>query len=112
MKKHGLAKLGQLIGNLSAGKFSDFQYDRRKVSNLDLSRESKWIFNNAKIVNVDKGKIYEEEAILVDGTRFGERLRKHEVEELSERPEIEYMEVKKILFTICLLMNRLNISGI
>jgi len=80
MKKYGLAKFGQLLGNISAGKLSDFKYDRKELAHWDLSSESKWIFNNVNIVDVDKGIIYDEKAILIDGTKFRERLRKEEVQ--------------------------------
>jgi imidazolonepropionase-like amidohydrolase len=100
MKKHGLAKVGQFIGNISAGRISDLQSDRRELANWNLSPESKWFFKNVNIVDVDNGKIYEEGAILVDGNRFGERLRKDEVKELSKRPEIEQIIDGKGLFLI------------
>jgi hypothetical protein len=89
MKKYGLAKFGQLLGNISAGKLTDFKYDRREIAYWDLPSESKWIFNNVNIVDVDKGIIYDENAILIYGTNFRERLRKDEIQALSQKPEIE-----------------------
>ena len=53
MKKHGLAKLGQFIGNISAGKFSHVTYDRRELASWDLSSEDRWIFDNVNLVDVD-----------------------------------------------------------
>jgi hypothetical protein len=46
MKKHGIAKIGQFIGNISAGKISDYKYDRKKLAQWDLASGSKWIFYN------------------------------------------------------------------
>lgn len=89
MKKRGLAKFGQLIGNISAGKISDYKYDRQELAHWELSPKSKWIFNNVNIVDVDNGSICKEEAILIDGTKFGKRLNEHDVETLSKKPEIE-----------------------
>jgi len=89
MKKRGIAKFGQFIGNISAGKISNYKYDRQKLADWNLSPSSKWIFNNVNIVDVDNGKIYDEKAILIDGQKFGKCLKKHDVEALSKRPEIE-----------------------
>jgi len=88
MKKHGLAKLGQFIGNISSGKVSDYKYDCQNFAEWDLPPESKWIFNNVNIINVDNGSIYKENAILIDGTKFGKRLNENDVETISKKPEI------------------------
>jgi imidazolonepropionase-like amidohydrolase len=89
MNKHGLAKIGQILGNISAGKFSDYSYKRRNFAPWQLSPKDKWIFNNVNIVDVDKGKFYNEKALLIDGTRFGKRLTKQEVETLSKKDELK-----------------------
>ena len=89
MKKRGIAKFGQLMGNLSAGKISEYKYDRQKFADWKLPSKSKWTFNNINIVDVDNGSLYEEKAILIDGSIFGKRLKKHDVEALSKMPEIE-----------------------
>jgi imidazolonepropionase-like amidohydrolase len=88
MKKHGIAKIGQLLGNISAGKISDYTYDRKKLAQWDLASDSKWIFNNINIIDVDNGRIHKENALLIDGTRFGKRLDKEDLEILSVKPEI------------------------
>ncbi len=64
MEKHGLAKFGQLLGNLSAGKIADYKYCRQKIVRWDLSQKSKWILKNVNIADVDIGRIHEEKAIL------------------------------------------------
>ena len=89
MKKHGIAKIGQLIGNISAGKISDYKYDRKKLAQWDLASDSKWIFYNVNIIDVDNGRIHKENALLIDGTRFGKRLDKQDLEVLSAKPEIK-----------------------
>jgi len=89
MKKHGLAKIGQLVGNLSAGKISNYEYLRQRIAPWDLSSKGKWILNNVNIIDVDNGRVHEENGILIDGMRFGIRLKKQDVEPLSEKPEIE-----------------------
>jgi imidazolonepropionase-like amidohydrolase len=88
MKKHGLAKMGQLFGNISAGKVSDYKYDRKELAHWELSSDSKWIFNNINIVDVDNGCIHKEKALLIDGVSFGKRIDKHDLDMLSEKPEI------------------------
>ncbi len=89
MKKHGLAKFGQLLGNLSAVKLSTYKYDRQNIAHWDLSPKSKWILKNINIVDVEKGRIHEENAILINGAKFGKRLKQSDVETLSGKPEIE-----------------------
>ena len=84
MKKHGLAKLGQVIGNLCAGTFSDYEYPREKPVAWQLSPGAKWIFKNVNIVDVDEGRLFQEQAILIDGTSFSRRLNSGEVEKLAE----------------------------
>jgi len=65
MKKHGLANLGQVIGNICAGKISDHKCERKKLANWELNPTSKWIISNVNIVDVDQGNICEENAILM-----------------------------------------------
>lgn len=89
MKKHGIAKIGQIIGNIAAGRISDYKYDRQEFADWQLSPQSKWIFNNVNIIDVENGKIYEEKAVLIDGSKFGKRLNPHDVETLQKKPEIE-----------------------
>ena len=45
MKKRGIAKIGQIISNISAGKFTDYEYVRQEPAQWDLSRSSTWIFD-------------------------------------------------------------------
>ena len=89
MEKHGLAKLGQGMGNLAAGKLASFKYLPEKPAKWELSADSNWILINVKIVDVDNGGLFDEEAIIIQGQRFGKRIRTQEVVQLTGKPEIE-----------------------
>jgi len=45
MKKRGIAKIGRIIGNISAGKFTDYDYVRQEPAQWDLPPSSTWIFD-------------------------------------------------------------------
>ena len=89
MQKKGVAKLGQWLANISAGKTSDYNYHRSNPASWDVPATSKWIFNNVNIVDVDNGHIFHEKAILIDGNRFGPRLEPDDVETLSDKRKIK-----------------------
>ena len=88
MEKHGLAKFGQLLGNLSAWKMADYMYHRRELAPWQLKSGDQWILKNVNIVDVDTGKLHKEKALLIDGRRFGERLTEQDVEGLSKNRQI------------------------
>ncbi|MCG8569616.1 MAG: amidohydrolase family protein [Spirochaetes bacterium] len=88
MKKKGIANFGQNIGNLLAGKLSNYEYKKKVPANWDLEEDRKWILKNVNILDVDKGKIHEQKAILINGRHFGRLLTQAEVETLSKKPEI------------------------
>ena len=89
MKKQGLAKFGQIIGNLAAGKTSDYHYQRQAIAQWDLSPQSNWIYKNVNIVDVENSKIHKENAIQIIGNKFGKLLNPQDVELLLKSPEIE-----------------------
>jgi imidazolonepropionase-like amidohydrolase len=100
MKKHGIAKFGQLLGNLWAAKIGNYVYNRRELAPWSLKSEDQWILKNVNIVNVDKGTFYEEKALLIDGRRFGERLAEQDVESLSKNGQIKLVIDGKDRFLI------------
>jgi imidazolonepropionase-like amidohydrolase len=87
MIKHGLARVGQVIGNMRAGTLSDYQYEREQPATWTLARNSSWIIKNVQIVDVDRGELFREKAMLVDGTVFGRLLNRQEAQELAQAPD-------------------------
>jgi len=89
MKKHGLAQLGQSLGNLAAGKLKEFEFIRKKPVDWYLNEDSIWILENINILDVENGKLFSERAIIVNGKIFGKRLKPAEVKTFSKNPEID-----------------------
>lgn len=83
MKKHGLAKMGQVLGNMSAGKKSDYIYTRQMLATWHLKRDDAWILENVQVVDVEKGVIKEERALLIHGQKIVDLLSQEELEEVK-----------------------------
>lgn len=67
MKKHGIAKLGPLIGELANGKMRNYQYKRKTVPEWAVSPDGYFLLFNVNIVDVNTGEFMEEHGILVIG---------------------------------------------
>lgn len=78
MKKHGIAKLGQILGNLNAGHLKDYKYERQRPAPWSVRENGKWIIKNVRIIDVKQGIIRPETALLIQGKRISRLLTKTE----------------------------------
>ena len=69
MKKHGIAKVGDLFSNLAAGTLHRHEYTRQSVPEWNVKTDEYVLLNNVKIVDVNVGALRQEPAILIHKKR-------------------------------------------
>lgn len=65
---------GQRLRNILSGHIFNYRYIRKKYPKCNISSEDRWIIYNVNIIDVDKGVIFKEKAILISGDRIDKRL--------------------------------------
>ncbi|MDC7126708.1 MAG: amidohydrolase family protein [Spirochaetales bacterium] len=91
MKKHGLAKFGQIIGNLAAGHIHDYESIKTPLADWQVEENEPWILYNVNIVDVINGKIKEENSLVISGKKISELAHSKQLEKLKEHYGVKHI---------------------
>ncbi|WP_430885938.1 amidohydrolase family protein [Fusibacter sp. JL216-2] len=89
MKKTGLAKFGQKLGDIAAGHLKDFDYKSQQNLNWKLGNKEAWILNNVKIIDVKKGRVCDATAVWIDGDTILDLLTPDRVETVKHQTDVK-----------------------
>lgn len=91
MNKHGIAKFGQMLGNLGAGHLKDYKYERQKPAPWQVNEKGRWVLKNIKIVDVDQGEIRPQTALLIQGQHIDQLLTREKCDAYLESEQVDYV---------------------
>ena len=89
VKKHGIAKVGDLLSNLAAGTLNSHEYTRQPVPEWNVKADEYVLLNNVKIVDVNVGALRQEPAVLIHKKRIDTLISPDEFAQVKEKYPIK-----------------------
>jgi imidazolonepropionase-like amidohydrolase len=89
MKRHGIAKVGLLLGKMGHRTTKEFEPRRMATPEWNVSQDGRFIIHNINVVDVADGKLRDERAVLINGKKIDGFLTDAEMSDVKSKHSVE-----------------------